>query len=78
MCHRTGNIAGPVWIVTSPDHQKIRVGSLGHEHRTGISFGELQLPVRLRKLLIEDAPDSSAIRRADLLLRQPAVVIRLG
>jgi hypothetical protein len=43
MRHRTGNISGR----TGPDDQQIGIGSLGNQYRSSVTFGELQLPVRL-------------------------------
>ena len=77
MCHRTRNIASPVWIRTCPDHQEIGIDGLGHQHRPGVSLGKLQLPTGLRRCLLEDAPDASPVRATHHLFGQSAVLIDL-
>src|SRR4029453_3602911 len=79
MRHRTGNISGsPVRIRTGPDDQQIGIGSPGNQNRSSVTFGELQLPARLRTGVLEDPANSPSVRGTHLLLRKMASLIELN
>ena len=61
-----------------PNHEQIcPFFCLRHEHRARISFGKLQLPTWLGKASSGRRRIPLPVRRADFLLRQPAIVIKL-